>query len=263
MTTLTLHVGRGDTRGALTVFPIWEHRHPGTEVRLADETSVRVTEVVPEPHVPALQVTDVGSTPVLLLDGDLLVGGMQDRVAVGSVLLLPGRPAVVDVRCVEQDRWSGSINHSSGGQRATAFVRADHEQHEVWRRVAAERQRRGSPPDVADLHQLPGQSGVLIGIGGHPVLLELFANSRLLTAAWSRILETAARESVGRPTKATTGHRARAFIARVDHLAFAPGPGGGAGRTIAGAVGPLELRGISHTDRLLYASIIDRDAVAV
>jgi hypothetical protein len=48
---------------------------------------------------------------------------------------------------------------------------------------------------------LPGQSGVLIGLGGRPALLELFADETLLVSAWPRILAAAARGPQGHLTE--------------------------------------------------------------
>ena len=259
MTMDKLHVGRGDSRGALTVFPVWQQGTPGPRVELGVQDNLRVTETE-SPSVPYLQVTPVGQVPVLLLDGDVLLGGWQDRVTVGSRLLAPGVTTTVDVRCIEQDRWSGTRAHSAGG-RATAFVRGTRDQHEVWRRVAAERARSPRPPDVSGLRPLPGQSGVLFGISGVPVLLELFADEAMLRAAWPRLVAAAARDAAGRPEKATYGYRAREFAGLVESMSLSKTP---RDRTIAitAGRGGIELRGIADGERLLHASVINQKAVA-
>ncbi len=257
--TINLRVGRGERRGALTVYPIWQQIRPNLSGRLASKTSLRVTENLAQPEIPTLQVTPTGSQPVLLLDGDLLIGGKQDRIAIGSTLLPSGTTTAIAVRCVEPDRWSGSMQHATGSRRATSFVRGNPVQAEVWRRVPVERQRAGTPPDAHDVGPLPGQCGVLLSIGGRPMLLELFATDTLLVAAWPQILEAAAREAAGRPDGGTTGHDARSFIGLVDRLHIHDTPGQGVGRTIAGAVGPLELRGVAYRDQLLHASIINHE----
>jgi len=256
---ITLHVGRGEHRGPLTVFPIWRQHSEGPEVTLADASDLRIGELV-EPSVPHLQVTAIGRHPVLLLDGDLLVGGLQDRVAFGSRLLAAGRPTTIDVRCVEQERWHGSANHELAG-RASSLVRGNSDQQEVWRRVDVERARRHRIPDVGGLELMPGQSGVMIGIGGRPMLIELFATNAMLSAAWPRILAAAAREAAGRPGKPTAGWRARQFVAVVDNMRITHSPE--EAQTVLSAVsGPFELRGIADGDRLLHASVINREAWA-
>ena len=259
MTIDKMHVGRGESRGALTVFPIWQRRTPGTTVVLATDGALRVQEL-DSPSVPHLRVTPSGRLPVLLLDGDVLVGGRQDRVAAGSRLLAPGFSATVDVRCVEQERWSGSQTHSVGG-RATAFVRGNHDQQEVWRRVAVERSRAPGVPEVSGWEPLPGQSGVLTGIGGRPALLELFADEVLLAAAWQRILAAAARDAAGRPPKQTPGYRAREFAGAVEAMPLSVRPQDSS-MAISAGTGGLELRGVAEGHRLLHASVINQKAVA-
>lgn len=257
MMAISLHVGRGEHRGPLTVFPIWRRDTDGPEVALAGAGDVRVGEL-DQPSVPHLQVTATGKHAVLLLDGDLLVGGLQNRVAFGSRLLRPGRPTTIDVRCVEQERWHGSASHAVGG-RASSFVRGNPDQDEVWRRVDVERQRRWHAPDIRGLEPLPGQSGVMIGLGGRPMLIELFGTSAMLTAAWPRIIAAAAKEAAGRPDKATAGWRARQFVAVIDSMQIARHPQP-AETAISATRGPFELRGIADGDRLLHASIINREA---
>jgi len=98
MTKLTkLHVGRGEQRGALTVFPIRHERTEGPVLDLADDRALRVGELA-TPSVPHLQVTAGDAVPVLLLDGTLLKRGLQDRIAMDSSLLAPGTTMPVDVR---------------------------------------------------------------------------------------------------------------------------------------------------------------------
>lgn len=256
MTTISLHVGRGEHRGALSVFPIWRQFDVGPEVALADSGDLQVAELR-EPSVPHLQVTATGRRLVLLLDGDLLVGGWQNRVAFGSRLLAPGRPTTVNVRCVESDRWNGDTDHAVGG-RASSFVRGNPDQQEVWRRVAVEQNHSHQPPNVRGLVPIPGQSGVMFGFGGTPTLVELFATDLMLAAAWPRILAAAAQEAAGRPEKPTAGWRARKLVAVIDGMHIMGDPQ--VGETVLSAInGHIELRGIADAEGLLHASIISRE----
>lgn len=259
---IALHVGRGTHREGLTVFPIWQERTEGRPVSIANDQLVRVGELA-EPAVPYLQVTVLVTTPVLVLDGDVLVGGQQDRVAVGSTLLAGGSTTVINVRCVEQERWSGDRVHALGGRRATAFVRSSSDQEVVWQRVHKEKQSAARPPDVSGLAPLPGQCGVLLGFGGKPGLLELFADDVMLAAAWDRILESAAREAAGAGSVVTYGHRAREFIGLVDQMKPSPIATSGSGHIVHAVNGPLLLRGIVDGDRLLHASVFSGPVVAV
>lgn len=250
-----LHVGAGQRREALTVFPIWQARTVGRTVQLAAVGSVMVEEL-DVPTVPKLQKSGLSGTTVLILEGDLMLGGQQNRVATGSTLVGRGQTVQIDVRCVELLRWSGDRGHETGRERASAFVRSGTDQHEIWRRVAVERETPAQPVDVSDLEPLPGQSGVLIAVGGVPVLLELFADEELLAAAWSRILQAAARDAASRPSRKATAHAAREFIAAVGDLHAVDDGAAGMGRRITARSSRVELRGIRDADRILHLSVL-------
>ena len=103
---------------------------------------------------------------------------------------------------------------------------------------------------------------VLLGFGGKPGLLELFADDIMLSAVWDRILESAAREAAGTNSVATTAHRAREFIGMVDKMEPSTIGTSGSGRVVHAVNGPLLLRGIMDGVRLLHASVINGPVVA-
>lgn len=123
MELLDLHLGRPVHRGALTLFPVWNGRAVGG--RGYDAISaVAVAERAGSPVVGQLVVTNGGSRPALLVEGELLEGGQQHRVVSRSTLLAAGGSSVLDVRCVEAGRWAGQQTHTRSGQRAPLDVRA-------------------------------------------------------------------------------------------------------------------------------------------
>jgi len=74
--------------------------------------TLTVTEVSEAGAVPTLRVTNSGARPVLLLDGEELLGAKQNRV-LNVTVMVPARQAVdVPVSCVEAGRW---------GYRSAAF----------------------------------------------------------------------------------------------------------------------------------------------
>ncbi|GAB2908179.1 hypothetical protein GCM10027047_03050 [Rhodococcus aerolatus] len=259
--TSTLHVGTGTHRGPLSLFPVWRATAPGPVVALADERTVAVREL-DDPQVPRLRVTATTPLPVLLLDGLLLRGGWQDRTAVTSALLTPGRETDVEVRCVEPHRWGGATAHVAGGRSSTR-VRAVTEQDEVWRRVAQEHARLAEPPAVDDLDPLPGQSGVLVGIGGSPLALELFAHPDLLAAAWAELVAAAARDAAGAPLRRTTSHDARGFAVAAAGVGLTATGRAGQGRALRGSRGSLHGRGVEWRGRALHTCVLDHAHQAV
>lgn len=49
-----------------------------------------------------------GGRPVLILEGETLVGCKQNRVVAHTVMVAPGRTVVIPVGCMEQGRWSSA-----------------------------------------------------------------------------------------------------------------------------------------------------------
>ena len=72
------------------------------------EGTIQVTEVSAEGHVPELRVKNSGDKPVLILDGEELVGAKQNRIVNLTILVAPQSEIVIPVSCVEAGRWGYS-----------------------------------------------------------------------------------------------------------------------------------------------------------
>lgn len=243
---MELHVGRGISAGALTVFPVWNgdggRRHYSTDV-----TSLAITELEGGPSVPGLNAVNQGTKPVLVLEGHLFEGGWQHRMATKSVILAPGRAEVVEVACVEQRRWGGASRQATRGRRATPFVRGAAQapssgwdaQSEVWRRVDTYRARdhiddTGSLVghlDRADsdvrrltrrLRPLPGQAGVIVAIAGQPLMMEVFDDAETLREQFDSIFAAAGLDALGQPPVVTPSRRARRLVERLERMDLRP-----------------------------------------
>ena len=71
-----------------------------------DLAGIEITETSDSGNVPELKLENKVETPVLLLDGEELVGAKQNRV-VNLTLLVPAMTTtVIPVSCVESGRWS-------------------------------------------------------------------------------------------------------------------------------------------------------------
>ncbi len=234
MQLLDLHLGRPVVRGALTLFPVWNSAAVAARGYDLRTPALAVDERAGTPVVNELVVTNSGARPALVLEGELLEGGQQHRIAARTVLVAQQASEVLAVRCVEQGRWAGTLRHQRRGRRAPLRVRARSAegQSRVWSEVARYEQQHGASPTsslldataavekdaaqlVADLTPLPFQTGVLIGIAGQPLLLEVFDSPRTLRHAWIALLHGAAVDAVGQPAVATPGHRARRFLDRL------------------------------------------------
>lgn len=67
---------------------------------------VEITEVSEGGNVPNLKVINKGDEPVLLLDGEEVMGAKQNRVMNTSILLAAHSETVIPVSCTEQGRWN-------------------------------------------------------------------------------------------------------------------------------------------------------------
>jgi hypothetical protein len=91
--------------------------------------------------VPDLIVENRGKSHVLLLAGEILLGGKQNRVLTEDVLLPPmSGPWHIGVYCVEQGRWSGrSTDFGSRGSFAAPGLRSQvmekADQGRIWAEV--------------------------------------------------------------------------------------------------------------------------------
>ena len=68
--------------------------------------TLRVEELSEGGSVPELRVVNEGTLPVLILEGDELVGAKQNRVVNSSVLVAADSELILPVSCVERGRWS-------------------------------------------------------------------------------------------------------------------------------------------------------------
>ena len=66
---------------------------------------IRVTEVSEAGSVPFLQVANGADRPLLLLDGEELIGAKQNRILNTTVLVAAHTEVTIPVSCVEQGRW--------------------------------------------------------------------------------------------------------------------------------------------------------------
>ena len=144
-----LTLGPAASRGGLAV--LWLHAKnttaaPPLEILTLDEARAHGALTVIEraqASVPELIAENRGKTHVLLLAGEILVGGKQNRVLREDLLLPPlSGPRNIAVYCVEQGRWNeGRKDFDSRGSVVQPSVRSQvlrkAEQSRIWSGVAA------------------------------------------------------------------------------------------------------------------------------
>ena len=125
------HLTLGDAQWIhnLSVYPLLadEDALPGylTLDQALNDKQARITEVSEGGHVPELAFENLTDRPILLLDGEELVGAKQNRVLNVTLLVPGGSKLVIPVSCVEMGRWShNSPEFSSGGRALYSRARA-------------------------------------------------------------------------------------------------------------------------------------------
>jgi hypothetical protein len=107
-----------------------------------------------------------GSKPLLLLAGELVSGGKQDRIIAKDRIVPSGAaPLPLDVFCVENGRWSSGVQFSAGKMMVHPSVREQaavtKEQDKVW---SAVRNGTAAAPPARVASGIPGQ-GRSDGVG--------------------------------------------------------------------------------------------------
>jgi hypothetical protein len=270
-----LHVGKGAQYGALTLFPVWAEGGAAAGLEW-DLDALDIGEQPGGGQVNSLAAVNLGHKPVVLLEDDLLEGGWQTRMVARSTILGPHEASNIPALCVEKNRWEwhGDRGHRAAGRRVSAPLRAARDrayrqgndpQQEVWDeitsryetnaptatnsfadhldRVARERSQRTERPLPAK--PLAGQRGVIIGIGGRVLGMELLATPTALTKRWKGILEVARFDSERAPEAATPGQQARDFAVKVERTHVNVDCESPSFLTLAADQGALHLSGIA------------------
>jgi hypothetical protein len=208
----------------------------------------------PQAEVPTLVADNRTGRLVLLVAGETVLGGLQNRVLNVSILLPANGRVLVPVSCVEQGRWNTGGAFSSGRSFAPRRVRrakvstvADSvrlhnakfaDQGLVWSTVGAELSRhdafspslalaaaddrldgdRGMADALAELEQfgpLPGQCGVVVAHGSRIVSAEVFATAALFAEHWAALVRGFLLDAPGGKVGAPSATRALRFLHRL------------------------------------------------
>lgn len=248
------------TDWSLTMWPL-----VGGEVGVADYLLLEdataaglasVAEVSDEGRVPELKLTNGADRPVLVLEGEELLGGKQNRTTNLTILAPPRTTIVIPVSCVEAGRWRAtsptaevsqtvhmacgraakiaSVSHSL---RREGHARAD--QGRVWRDIGevAHELRAPSPTgamaDIFVTHRerieelaasfapVDGQVGALFAVAGEPVGFDLFGHHSTLRAMLPKLARSYAIDAIRTGNGSGTAPDVRAARSLIDSAASA------------------------------------------
>ena len=129
MIELKVRVGEPVNAGRLTLVPLLQTSDsfdggylPGPVAE--DQNLITVTERAEGASVPELDVIVTGHLPVLLIEGEMLIGQLQNRVLNVSVLVAASERTPIPVSCVEAGRWGNRRTTGRGQRHAPTKLRA-------------------------------------------------------------------------------------------------------------------------------------------
>lgn len=227
-----LEVGRPVTQGRLTVVPIYDDRKTKRAGFITLEEALKrgwleITEL-DGGRVPRVRMSNLSKYRIFVMGGEILTGCRQDRILAQDLLIGPGRRnLVVPVFCVEQGRWSAvsdrftsKSNLGTPSLRARALTKAPEAQAEIWGKISEQNRKMGvrsdsdafqaayeAPQHKEALKQLEAGVrrnlklkedviGVVIGLGGRVVGVDIFADPSLFLKLWPKILKSSALSSL-------------------------------------------------------------------
>jgi ARG and Rhodanese-Phosphatase-superfamily-associated Protein domain len=236
-------VGEPCSFGNLAVFPLFR---PKSNLVCLDyllledgiaHGKVRITELRTQASVPELHLDNQEDFPILVLDGEELVGAKQNRVLNLTILAPAKQSIVIPVSCVESGRWKMSsaelrqtdyMMYSHGRAERTAHVTESlrssgtrtSDQRAVWRGIAAKAARlsafspTGAMSAMYERHSSSlesyvrafdtqeGQCGAVFAISGQIVGLEIFDYPEVLRRFFKKLIRSYALDALDSPAAA-------------------------------------------------------------
>jgi hypothetical protein len=154
----TLRPGVPMWDGALCILPLRSRAKVKARYVLLEQAITRgtltITEVSEAGSVPYLQAVNKGPWPVLIFDGEELVGAKQNRIANATILVGVGE-TVLPVSCVEQGRWSHRSRAFDSGEYISHSALRREKERQVREHMRAHAERRAAEPAAGGMREEP------------------------------------------------------------------------------------------------------------
>ena len=234
-----IRVGEVKSHEGLRVF--WLHGDsPGAPLPIATLEEARTGGVLviterDQASVPELLVENRGKSHVLLMAGEIVLGGKQNRVLTEDILLPPmSGSRQVAVYCVEQGRWAGrgkdfEAKGSFAAPRLRAKVMERAGQSRVWSEVDRYTRKMEAPSATQSYQEIyekkdvqryfdgmvkhlnhgspPGALGAAAFVGQAMVGLDFFFDPGLFSREWPKLLRAHALEAYRQPAPGDSDER--------------------------------------------------------
>ena len=292
-----LTVREGYHYGGLTVFLVEvsgvSDRTPYLSVQEAVASGVLTVQEKGAGTVPALTVENKGREPILMLGGEMLLGGKQNRILREDVLLpAHSGPVEVPVLCIEQGRWTDRPLGFKGGEPlAPLAVRGSAQalrpQDEVWEGVRSYQRDLAVESATGDLQAVhdspevrkalqdyrerfaehcwrPAAVGMVVARYGRIVGADLFCNPALFAKHRDRLLDSYAVDCIAWRGRAVNAEDriaprhlggAEEFLRRLLRAEYGWRETPGAGRLLTVAGAGVNGSALVYRDNVLHACV--------
>jgi len=294
----TLEIGTPATTGSLTLVPLlardWTRTNdpPGYLLyqHAHDVGLVSVEETSEAGTVGELRVTNRAQQPVLLVEGEVLLGMKQTRV-LNLTILVPAQTVLgAPVSCVEAGRWRATSQAATGKSdlhlapsvRAAKTVTVARsmrsartfasDQGAVWAGVDRVLDRHGAhapsryyadlaASDASRFTQVarsvepePDQVGVIACVGGKVVCVDAFEAPQVLAALWEGLVSSYQAEAMVADGKPAKPNGARRWFRSIAAGSTSVGPDIGLGAHVTVVAPDVEAAALVHDGKILHLS---------
>ena len=231
----SLTIGEAQVHRNLTLLPLLGKGLAEPGYQLLDEAleqgTLRITEVSESGSVPELRLHNTGEQPVLLLDGEELIGAKQNRILNVTVLAPPTESIIIPVSCVEAGRWhhlsdefvsAKRAHYASGRARKASQVSESlkkkrsrcSDQSDVWSDISMKSRRLGAKSATAaaaamyeSRHEqlqeyqqafvaVAGQMGAIFVLDGQIMSLDVFDAEPTCGRVLSKLVQSCALDAI-------------------------------------------------------------------
>ncbi len=230
----TASIGWPITRLGVSFFPVYLSANNVPEIETGAAAELVVDEL-DKPSVQALHVRNPDDKPLLIVEGEHILGGKQNRAINVTILVPPKAILEIPVSCLERGRWGERRASRRDEAFAPVRVRAakevgvtrsmlrsgsrDGDQTAVWREIdemlsrasvqsptasaadmrraahRTESSRAATIEKLAARGPLPGQCGIVFVHGYWVTAMDVFGSPRLLAAHWAALIRSHLLES--------------------------------------------------------------------
>jgi len=219
-------VGEPYAYRGLAVYPLYARGLSDTGYLTLDEAVARGVLVITEyadAAVGRVWAENRSRSAILIMQGEGLSGGRQNRIVGEDVLLAPGSSSYIPVYCMEERRWTGRAEMDSAKMLAPESLRrsaaAGAAQRDVWAGVERALEAAGARSETRDLtaamsskaardhasdyverfRGIPrtGLAGVAVARWGRVTSIDIFGSEHLAREHWDGIIGSSSFELMG------------------------------------------------------------------